>query len=256
MARNQLTLLLTLLDDVYYLPEWAECARRLWPEQLLVVDGGSRDGGPEFLASRTLPNLQIVHHPMEKVRWHYSAQLNYALRLVRNDWVLLLDADEVLWPPDRRLLDHAISRRGRRAVSLWLARLHLWPGDRTRLNWGENLDPQPRLWKRQAGIRWVNKVHNLQQLDGEILWWTAPRAELLEMPVILHRKLTAPYELRLARHRRWRKHWARASARAGIPIPKEMPDDYGPTLPLPRDMTDWRGKLMGKTPAPGQRTRL
>lgn len=247
MAKPSIALLLTLLDDAYYLPEWCECVRRIAPDEVVVVDGGSNDGGPEFLQRQGLPNFRLIRRSMEEVDWHYSRQLNFATAHTQGDWIVLLDADEVLWPPERAALERAIQQAGAAVVSLWFGRLHLWPNDRVQLDWGSNLDPQPRFWKRDAGIRWTQKVHNRQTLDGEIVTCDHRRAQLLESPIILHRKLTAPHPLRLARHRRWLEHWAEASAAFGLPIPEEMPDDHGPTLPLPGDVSNWRETLMGRT---------
>jgi len=243
MAGVSLTLLLTLLDDAFFLPEWCACVRRLAPDEVLVVDGGSTDGGPESLEAQDLPNLRLLRRPMQEIDWHYSRQLNFAATHARGDWVLLLDADEILWPPRRRLLTAALADAGR-VVSFWLARFHLWPDERTRLDCDPRFDPQPRLWRREAGIVWVRKAHNQQTLRGRIVGWEHPQAQLLAEPVLLHRKELAPRPLRLARHRRWRTHWGLASAAAGLPIPEALPEEFGPTRPLPADVANWRARLM------------
>jgi hypothetical protein len=167
MSPASITVLLTLLDDAYFLPEWAECVRRIAPEQVLVVDGGSKDGGPEYLETQNLPNLQIVSCPMESIDWDKSAMLNRSLDFARKDWILLLDADEVLWPPGRQWLDAALQHRPRGVVSLFLPRFHLYKNDRTRLVNRGSLDPQPRFWNRTAGIRWSRKAHPLQHLGDQ-----------------------------------------------------------------------------------------
>lgn len=253
MAGVSLTLFMTLLDDGYYLPEWSECARRLAPDEIVVVDGGSEDGGPEFLLEQDLAGFRLFRRPMEAINWHHGNQLNFGADQARGDWILLLDADEVLWPPDRRLLEEAIRRAGDDIVSLWFARFQLWSDDRTRVDWGEDLDQQGRLWKRDAGIRRVRVIHTLQKLNGGIIGYDHPRAELVELPVILHRKLASPYEVRVARHRRWIEHFAEVSAAEGHLIPRRMPDYYGPTLPLPDDVAQWREKLMERHATEAQR---
>jgi hypothetical protein len=182
---------------------------------------------------------------MEQVGWRYVEHLNFGVEQATGDWVFLLDADEILWPPERDALERAVRQAGDDVVSLWFARFELWPDDNTRLDWGNNLDQQARLWKRNAGIRRVRVIHTLQELNGEIVGYDHPRAELVETPVLLHRKLAAPHERRLARHRRWIEHFAEVSATEGHPIPEKMPDDYGPTIPLPEDVTDWHERLMG-----------
>lgn len=240
MARISITLMLTLLDDAYYLPEWAECARRLEPDEVLVIDGGSKDDGPKFLESQNLPGFRLVRRPMEEIDWHYSNQLNFATGHARGDWILLYDADEVIWPPERRLLEQAVDEAEDEIVSLWLPRHDLWPDEQTRVFRGSYVDPQPRFWRRDSGIQWYRKVHNQQVYKGQILGYEHWAARLLEAPALLHRKHLAPKELRLARHERWLEHWAEASADAGITIPEEMPEEFGPTEPLPAEMAGWR----------------
>jgi hypothetical protein len=244
MLRPRISLLLTLLDDAYYLPEWAECARRIAPDEVLVVDGGSEDGGPEFLREQRLPGFRLVVRPMEEFRWDRSKQFNFAADQARFDWILMLDADEVLWPPRRDLVDLAIVRGGADIVSLWFARFHLWPNDSCRLDLANDLDTQGRLWKRSVGIRMVRRCHTRQVVGDRVISLESPESELLQSPVILHRKLTAPFDVQFDRHKRWMEHWAEDSAAAGHPVPEQMLIEHGPVLPLPGDVKNWREELL------------
>lgn len=58
-----------------------------WCDELVVVDGGSRDGTPE-IARRFTP--KVIHHPWPG----YRAQKQFALEQSTAEWVLNLDADE------------------------------------------------------------------------------------------------------------------------------------------------------------------
>ena len=60
-----------------------------WAEQVLVVDGGSRDGTVRLVE---LAGAEVLGHPWPG----FGAQREWALRhpRVRHDWVLFVDADE------------------------------------------------------------------------------------------------------------------------------------------------------------------
>lgn len=58
-------------------------------DEMIVVDSGSTDGTLEFLYSH---GVQPVHRPYQT----HAIQMNFAISLASNDWVLCLDSDEFL----------------------------------------------------------------------------------------------------------------------------------------------------------------
>lgn len=83
MAAPSITLLLTLLDDSYYLPEWAECVRRIAPTEVLAVDGGSKDGGAERFLRAAIPNRCETLVSVHLRRVPYSPERNLNAALIR-----------------------------------------------------------------------------------------------------------------------------------------------------------------------------
>src|SRR6267143_5018628 len=68
----------------------AECLRSLaWADEIFVVDSFSHDRTVEIAREH---GAQVVQHAFES----YSRQKNWALESLpfRNDWVLIVDADE------------------------------------------------------------------------------------------------------------------------------------------------------------------
>lgn len=58
-------------------------------DEMVVVDSGSSDGTLEFLRSR---GVVPIHRPYKT----HASQMNFAIDLASNDWVLCLDSDEFL----------------------------------------------------------------------------------------------------------------------------------------------------------------
>lgn len=58
-------------------------------DEMVVVDSGSTDGSLEFLRSH---GVKPIHQPYKT----HASQMNFAIDLASNDWVLCLDSDEFL----------------------------------------------------------------------------------------------------------------------------------------------------------------
>jgi glycosyltransferase involved in cell wall biosynthesis len=71
----------------------AECLKTLlWADEVVVLDSGSTDRTVEI--ARSL-GAKVFFHPFK----NYADQRNYALSLVRTEWVFFVDADERV-PPE------------------------------------------------------------------------------------------------------------------------------------------------------------
>lgn len=63
-----------------------------WCDEIVVVDSGSTDRTAEIV--NRFPNAELYERPFD----NFMNQKNYALSLCRHEWVVSLDADEVLTP--------------------------------------------------------------------------------------------------------------------------------------------------------------
>jgi glycosyltransferase involved in cell wall biosynthesis len=91
MSRAPLSVLVPTLDEELNLPEWLDSVA--WADEVFVVDSFSRD---RTLAIARARGAEVVQHQFES----YSRQKNWALDALpfRNEWVLIVDADERVTP--------------------------------------------------------------------------------------------------------------------------------------------------------------
>jgi len=134
----------------------ARCLDSLhWCDQVVVVDSGSTDRTAEIV--RSYSNTELHVRPFD----NFISQRNHALDFCRCDWVLSIDADEVI--PD--LLAHEIQRLpfdapgyqigARTFVGTREIRFGVW-----------NPDHHLRLFRRSAGRWGGSNPHEAVQLEG------------------------------------------------------------------------------------------
>src|SRR5438445_2750486 len=89
--RAPVSVIITVLNEALHIERCIESLR--WADQVFVVDGGSTDNTVTLAQTK---GATVVSH-----LWvGYAGQKNWALLNLplRNDWVLFLDADEVVTP--------------------------------------------------------------------------------------------------------------------------------------------------------------
>jgi glycosyltransferase involved in cell wall biosynthesis len=137
--RKTLSVAMIAMNEEANLPRTLESVK--WADEIVVVDSGSKD--------RT---IEIAKSFGAKISYHafggHGEQKNVALDLCTSDWILLLDADEVLTPElqdeIRALLDGEP-----RFGAYWIPRLNLILG-RWMRHGGFYPDLKLRLFKRGA----------------------------------------------------------------------------------------------------------
>jgi tetratricopeptide (TPR) repeat protein len=123
-------------------------AARPWVDEIVVVDTGSTDGTREIAQA----------HGARVVEWawrdDFAAARNESLRHATGDWVLALDADEILTPASGPALRQACEV-GREVVAYEIKIVCPREGDGglVRLNWF------PRLFRRLPDVRWEGVIH-------------------------------------------------------------------------------------------------
>ena len=138
---------------------------------VLVVDSGSTDRTVTLAEAN---GAKVVYRAWDN---DFAAQRNFALKHVKTEWVLYLDADERLNPKLIEAIKQAVS--GNKDEQYAIKRKSIAFGQE--FNYGV-LKPDfvPRLFKT-SHVKWVNKVHEkplcndkLVTFDGYIEHYTYP----------------------------------------------------------------------------------
>ena len=127
------------MNEEANLPRTLESVK--WADEIIVVDSGSRD--------RT---IEIAQSFGAKTSFHafdgHGEQKNVALDLCGSDWILLLDADEVLTPELQQEIRDLLAGE-LKYDAYWIPRLNLYFGKWIRYG-GFYPDHKLRLFKRGA----------------------------------------------------------------------------------------------------------
>lgn len=129
-----------------------------WADEVLVVDGGSRDRTREVARGA---GARVIEHPWEG----YAAQKNVAREAAIHDWILGLDADERVSPELAESIRAALAEPGERAGFACNRRNHYLGRPVRWCGWYP--DRRVRLFHRAHG-RWVGPdPHDSVALDGD-----------------------------------------------------------------------------------------
>lgn len=128
-----------------------------WVDEVVVVDGGSRDRSLE-IARRA--GARTAVRPFD----NYAAQRNYATDLARGRWILSIDADE---RPARGFADEARRRIAEDATSAWRIPIRSRIFGRAFRYSGTQDDRPIRLFDRDRA-RWTGEVHERLVVNGPV----------------------------------------------------------------------------------------
>ena len=129
-------------------------------DAILVVDSGSTDATREIAEAK---NAKVVL----QTDWKgYGHQKNFALSLAEGDWILVLDADEVVDEVLAREIQRVTSGNGD-AAGYAMRRVNYFCGDRLRFGNGRPSYVE-RLFRRGKGRISDHRVHERVLIDGPV----------------------------------------------------------------------------------------
>ncbi len=128
-----------------------------WADEIVVVDGGSRD---ETVAIARTYTDKVIQHPWTG----YADQKNFAVSQASHDWVLSLDADERVTPGLALEIQEVLAARPSHA-GFYLARQNFFLKRPIRYA-GWFPDHTLRLFDRRAGRFEARAVHEAVRVAG------------------------------------------------------------------------------------------
>ncbi|MEH6680948.1 MAG: glycosyltransferase family 2 protein [Sediminicola sp.] len=155
--KEKITALVITYNEIGYIEK---CIRSVaFADEIIVVDSFSTDGTYEYLLDH--PKVRVLQNPFD----NFTSQKTFALKQASNDWVLFLDADEVV--PDT-LRDEILSTVNGNTdhVAYWFYRKFMFK-DRPLHFSGWQTDKNYRLF-RKSKAQFSDKkiVHETLDVNG------------------------------------------------------------------------------------------
>ena len=155
---------MTLSVVMVTLNEEANLARTLesvrWADEIVIVDSGSTDRTVDIAKSF---NAKVFTEPWKG----YAAQKNSAIEKATGDWILALDADEVVEPALANEIRSALAGDGDRFAGYRIPFKHHFLGRWLRRG-GQYPDRKIRLFRRGKGRFGERVVHESVQVEGAV----------------------------------------------------------------------------------------
>lgn len=128
-------------------------------DEIIVVDSYSSDGTFEYLSAH--PGVRAIQHPFQD----FTKQKTFAMKQASNDWILFLDADEVVPKPLRHEIIEVTSKPSPH-VAYWFYRKFMFKKSRLRFS-GWQTDKNYRLF-RKSKVEFCQdrRVHECLEIEG------------------------------------------------------------------------------------------
>ena len=128
-------------------------------DEIIVVDSYSNDGTYEYLSAH--PKVRVIQHPFK----NYTAQKAFTLEQASNDWVIFVDADEVVTTELQGEIIETVNGT-KQHVAYWFRRKFMFQERRLRFS-GWQTDKNYRLF-RKSKVKFTERriVHETLEVNG------------------------------------------------------------------------------------------
>ena len=129
-------------------------------DEIIVVDSYSSDGTYEYLCAH--PKVKVIQHPFQD----FTKQKTFAMNQASNDWVLFLDADEVVTESLGSEIKDVINRPSTNNA-YWFYRKFMFKNAHLRFS-GWQTDKNYRLFRKsKVSFCKERRVHECLEIEGD-----------------------------------------------------------------------------------------
>ncbi len=156
--KQKLSALIITYNEMGYIEKCIESIS--FADEIIVVDSFSTDGTYEFLLEH--PKVEVIQRPF----FNFTDQKSHALKLASHDWILFVDADEVVpCGLKREILETINQENGCEAY--WFYRKFMYQNKPLHFS-GWQSDKNHRLF-RKSKVHFTSErlVHETLQVDGK-----------------------------------------------------------------------------------------
>lgn len=155
--RQKLSALIITYNEIGYIEKCIESVS--FADEIIVVDSFSTDGTYEYLLKHSKVN--VIQNPFE----NFTAQKSFTLKQATNDWVLFLDADEVVTEDLQKEITETINNPNAHEA-YWFYRKFMFQNQPLNYS-GWQTDKNHRLF-RKSKAQFTDKkiVHETLEVDG------------------------------------------------------------------------------------------
>ena len=156
-AKEKITALIITFNEKGYIEKCIESVS--FADEIIVVDSYSTDGTYEYLVNH--PKVKVIQNPFK----NFTAQKSFTLKQATHDWVLFLDADEVVPENLRKEIIDTINDNPKHSA-YWFYRKFMFQKERLRFS-GWQTDKNYRLF-RKSKVSFSDKriVHETLDING------------------------------------------------------------------------------------------
>lgn len=157
LPRQKISALVITYNEIGFIEKCIKSVE--FADEIIVVDSYSTDGTYEYLKAH--PRVKVIQHPFK----NYTAQKAYTLAQASYDWVVFIDADEVINVPLKQEIIATVNGPSSH-VAYWFRRKFMFEKERLRFS-GWQTDKNYRLF-RKSKVRFSDKriVHETLEVEG------------------------------------------------------------------------------------------